>query len=235
MKKVLSIILSLAMILSMGATAFAAENSVESTDTKNTLQNLVSKLNPQFVEEYESLSATEKDERLKAISSTYTTSGQVLNERDSAFIILSRWNSETTPQVKSGASSNWYDVYKTQYGVKVNLYGNMKQDICYIAGSSRYGGTATIWVQSGSVSRVDLSIHHTAYGLIGTDAPYVGVLYNGSISMTKSGNNTSVRMDKETEYGSILPVYTTMYASGTINTASGDEFTITSDTWTSWQ
>ena len=53
----------------------------------------------------------------------------------------------------------------------------------------------------------------------------MGVLYNGSVSMTKTGNSTSVKMDKETEYGSILPLYTTMYASGTINTASGNEFT----------
>lgn len=235
MKRVLSIILTLTMLLSLGTTAFAADNSETSSNDRTAVQSAVSKIDPKYVEEYESLSPTEKDIRLKVISSTYTMSGQVLSESDSAFIILSRWESENNPQPKSGAATQWYDVYKTQYGVKVNLYGTMRQDICFIAGSSRYGGTATAWIQSGSVSRVDLAIHHTAYGLIGTSAPFVGVLYNGSVSMSKSGNSTSVRMDKETEYGSILPLYTTMYASGTINTASGDEFTITSDTWTAWQ
>lgn len=190
---------------------------------------------PQYVEEYELLSPAERETRLKSISNTYTMPGQILSESDSAFIILSRWNSEKNPKPRSGVSSKWYDVCKTQYGVRVNLYGTLKQNICYIAGSSRYGGTVTAWIQSGSVRRVDLSIHHTAYGLIGTSAPFVGVLYNGSVSMTKSGNSTSAKMDKEAEYGSILPLYTTMYASGTINTASGNEFTITSNTWTSWQ
>lgn len=42
-------------------------------------------------------------------------------------------------------------------------------------------------------------------------------------------------MDKDSEYGSILPSYTTMYASGTITNSYGDEFTVTSDTWTKWQ
>lgn len=134
----------------------------------------------------------------------------------------------------AGSSSKWYDVYKTQYKVKVNLYGTMRQDIAFIAGSSRFGGTATLSVQSGSVKRVDLEIFHSAYGLIGTSAPFVGVLYNGSVSMTKSGNNATTKMDKEKDYGSILPVYTTMYSSATVNTSTGDEFTITSDTWTSF-
>ena len=76
-----------------------------------------------------------------------------------------------------------------------------------------------------------LEIFHTAYGLIGTSALFVGVLYNGSVSMEKTHSLNTTRMDKTVEYGSILPVYTTMYARGTVTTQLGDEFTVKSSTW----
>lgn len=232
MKKIISLILCLATIFSLSISTFAAETKFTTSNPE--LQTVLNKIDPQYIEEYNSLSPSEKNVRLHEISNTYTTPGEVLSESDSAFILLNRYETEYTPQTQAGASSQWYDVYKTQYGVTVNLYGNMRQDIAYIAGSSRFGGTATAWIKSGSVSKVGLRIYHTAYGLIGTSAPFVGVLYNGSVSMSKSGNNTTTKMDKEKDYGSILPLYTTMYASGTITTSSGDQFTITSDTWTEW-
>lgn len=236
MKKVLSALLSLTMVFALTTAAFATDNTTETTFTSTNpdLQTVLNKIDTQYIDEYNSLSPTEKSERLQEISTTYTEPGQILNERDSAFILLSRYEDESSPQTRAGSSSQWYDVYKTQYGVNVNLYGTMKQDIAYIAGSSRFGGTATAWIKSGSVSKVGLAIYHSAYGLIGTDAPFVGILHNGSVSMSKSGNNSTTKMDKEAEYGSILPLYTTMYAAGTITTASGDEFTITSETWTAW-
>lgn len=235
MKKALSIIISLTIILFIGNISYASDGMKENYENTKAVQTIISKINPKYIVEYSSLSSDQKDARLKAISTSYTTPGEVLNESDSAFILLCRWEEINKPQLMNGSSSKWYDVYKTQYGVRVNLFGTMKQDICYIAGSSRFEGTATAKILSGSVKRVDLAIHHTAYGLIGTNAPFVGVLYNGSTTMTKSGNNKTTRMDKTKEYGSILPVYTTMYTSGTINTAYGDEFTITSSTWTLWQ
>lgn len=222
------------IIVSLGTTAFANGQN-ETTDNKDALQIALKNIKAQYLEEFKSMSSVEKEARLIQISNRYTKPGQILSEQDSAFILLIRVEDEKKPQTRSGASSQWYNVYKTEYGVTVNLYGNMRQDICYIAGSSRFGGSATAWIQAGTVSRVDLAIHHTAYGLIGTSAPYVGVLYNGSVSMTQYGNNTFVQMDKEAEYGSVLPLYTTMYASGTIKVSSGSEFTILSSTWTSWQ
>lgn len=235
MKKAFTIILSLTIILFMGNTSFASNGVKDDYAKTNVVQTMISKIKPKYIDEYSSLSPEQKDARLHDISNSYSKPGEVLNESDSAFILLCRWEESNKPTLMAGSSSKWYDVYKTQFGVKVNLYGTMKQNICFIAGSSRFGGTATASILSGSVKRVDLSIHHTAYGLIGTSAPFVGVLYNGNTTMTKSGNNKITRMDKTKEYGSILPVYTTMYASGTINTASGDEFIITSRTWTSWQ
>ena len=223
------------MILSLGTTALAAETPIESINDYEEIQSAVSKIKSQYFEEYEALSPEEKDARLKYISNLYLTPGEILNESDSAFILLSMWEEKNTLQPTAGFSSKWYDVYKTQYGVKVNLYGTMKQDICYAAGNSHYGGTALAEILSGSIRRVDLAIHHTAYGMIGANAPYVGILYNGKVSMTKYGNNKITKMDKMTDYSSVLPVYTTMYASGVINTSAGDEFTVTSNTWTSWQ
>lgn len=235
MKKFISILLSFILLLTVSTTAFAAETSTKQLNSNDAVfQEAVKNIKSQHIESYNNLSYEQKEIKLREIIQTYTTPGEVLSEEDSAFILLNRYEKETTPQTRAGASSQWYDVYKTQYNVKVNLYGTMRQDIAYIAGSSRFGGTATAWIQSGSVSRVDLEIFHTAFGLIGTSAPFVGVLYNGSVSMSKSGNNTTTKMDKEKDYGSILPVYTTMYAAATINTSSGDEFTVTSDTWTAW-
>lgn len=236
MKKVIAILLSFVMVFSLSVTAFAADTSshYEFNSSNTELQAALENIDSQYIEAYNRLTFEQKDAKLREIIQAYTTPGEVLNAADSAFILLNRYEKEMMPQTRAGSSSQWYDVYKTQYNVRVNLYGTMRQDIAYIAGSSRFGGTATAWIQSGSVNRVDLEIFHTAFGLIGTSAPFVGVLYNGSVSMSKSGNNKTTKMDKEKDYGSILPVYTTMYAAATINTSTGDEFTVTSETWTAW-
>lgn len=249
--KISALLLSLLMAFSFVQMAYAQENTIEKAivdpseiqqiaendkifDYQN-LNEISSKIKPEYKEYYSNLSYQDKQAELISISKKYKAEGDILSERDSAIIILNCIESRASASLRSGYSDEWYDVYKTKYGVKVNLYGRMRQDIAYIAGSSRFGGTATVNVMSGSVKNVNISIYHTAYGLVGTSAPYVGVLYNGSVSVNKSGNNKYTKMDKDSEYGSILPTYTTMYASGTITNSSGDEFTVTSDTWTRWQ
>lgn len=228
MKKILSLILVVMCLFS--ATSIYAKSEV--VKDNNDLKVAIKKIEPQYVKSYNALTASEKENRLMKISTSYKE-GDVLSEEDSAFILLNREEIVNTPDVgiRAGSSSNWYDKYKTQYGVRVNLYGTMKQDIAFIAGSSRFGGTASLRILEGSASKVKLEIFHTAYGLIGTSAPFVGVLYNGSVSMSKDNPNSTTKMDKEKEYGSILPIYTTMYSRGTVTTDDGDEFTILSDTW----
>ncbi|MBI9010860.1 MAG: hypothetical protein JEZ08_01420 [Clostridiales bacterium] len=233
MKRFLSLLLVLTVLLSTSVLCFA-----ETKSNGNDVQEAIENVKPIYVKLYNSFSLEEKDKELLRIGESYVE-GNILSEKDSAFILLNLEEAKTVrdnaPTTRSGSSSKWYDVYKTQYGVRVNLYGNMEQDIAFIAGSSEFGGSAVLYKSEGSISKVKLEIFHTAYGLIGTSAPFVGVLYNGSVSMEKDHSLSTTRMDKTIEYGSILPVYTTMYARGTVTTQSGDEFTIKSSTWKKFQ
>lgn len=228
----MSLLLTCVTLLLFGlhTNAVIADDTQYHTGDVNTLK-ILSTIKQEYIDYYNCLSYDERQTELITISQTYQQAGELLSEKDSAIILLSFIDDKASDSLKSGFADEWYDVYKTQFGVKVNLFGRMRQDVAFIAGSSRFGGTATAKIMEGSISHVGISIHHTAYGVVGNTAPYVGILYNGDVSMSKSGNNRFTRMDKESEYGSILPLYTTMYASATVTTDSGDEFTITSDTW----
>ena len=233
MKRILSLVLVLTLLISTSALCFA-ETTMTTKTMGNEVEEAIEKIKPVYVKMYNTLSIDEKENELLRIGESYTE-GNILSEKDSAFILLNLKEAKTirdnTPTTRAGSSSKWYDVYKTQYGVRVNLYGNMKQDIAFIAGSSEFGGSAVLYKSEGDISKVKLEIFHTAYGLIGTSAPFVGVLYNGNVSMEKDHSLSTTRMDKTVEYGSILPVYTTMYARATVTTQSGDEFTVKSSTW----
>lgn len=229
MKRIVSLVL-LVMMLIVGTGSVKVEATNESKD----IDAVISSIKQEYRDEYYSLDDEGIELELQRISQSYPSEGDILSERDSAIILLDRHETGNRPTPRAGSSSKWYDVYKTQFGVKVNLYGTMKQNIAYIAGSSTFGGTASVNKISGSVKNVYVAIHHTAYGLVGTSAPFVGVLYNGKVSMSKSGNSQTTKMDKNNNYGSILPVYTTMYSSATITTAAGDEFDVYSPTWKVW-
>lgn len=233
-KKLLSVVLAVVMALSLTIPAMATNvtdlSNMEFHSTNPGLQRALEQIDPQYIEDYSKLSFEEKENKLKELAHTYGT-GDVLNEADSAFVLLNRYEEENMPKTRVGSGEKWYDVYKTQYGVEVNLYGNMRQTIVAVAGTNTFGGTATLWVKSGAVQRVDLEINHIAYGLMGTSAPFVGVLYNGSVTMSKSGNNQTTKMDKEKSYGAVVCLYTTMNASATVCTSSGDEFIVTSELW----
>lgn len=234
LKKLLTAALSLALVFTLATPASASENT-----TENTLETAIEQVKQEYVDAYSLITEDEKDLRLKEISNKYTNEGDILSESDSAFLILNmsetKQSQESEPSTLAGYSTDWFDVYKTQFGVSVNLYGTLRQNIAYIAGSSNFGGTVILNVTSGSVKNVSIKVKHTAYGLIGTSAPYVGVLYNGDVSMTNSSPGTQVKMDKDNEYGSILPLYTTMYSQADITTSAGNQFTITSDTWKKYQ
>ncbi|MCR1898497.1 hypothetical protein NSA47_05765 [Irregularibacter muris] len=227
-KKVLSMLLvtmSIMVIATTGVSAMITEKNIDG------LQDAIEKINPEYIEEYKSLTENEKEKEkeLSRIQNEYPQ-GSILNERDSAFILLDGQDVKKN-QIRAGSSSKSFSVDKTQYNTTVHLYGTMTQNIAYVAGSSRFGGTANLYRMSGSLSKVKLEIFHTAYGLIGSSAPYVGVLYNGSVSATKTSNLNLSKMDKTKDYGSILPMYTTMYARATVTTGTGDQYTVSSDSW----
>lgn len=227
--KVLSLLVAMICLLG-NITVYAETKNVSNKPNAATMEEAIKKVKKQYINDYNLLTQSDKENELIRISSSYKE-GDVLSEKDSAIILLNAQEVKNAPTPLAGMSNQWHDTYKSQYGVSVNMYGSMKQNIAFVAGSSTFGGTSNLHIQSGSVSKVKLEIFHTAYGLIGTTAPYVGVLYSGSVSMSKSSPGVITSMDKELGYGSILPLHTTMYARGTITTSSGDQFTILSNTW----
>lgn len=104
--------------------SYAAEND-KIFDYQN-LNEISSKIKPEYKEYYSNLSYQDKQAELISISKKYKSEGDILSERDSAIIILNCIESRASASLRASYSDEWYDVYKTQYGVKVNLYGRMR-------------------------------------------------------------------------------------------------------------
>ncbi|MCJ7841698.1 hypothetical protein MUB24_12485 [Lederbergia sp. NSJ-179] len=183
---------------------------------------------------YKSMTDEEKNEREISIAENYDE-GSILSEEDTIFLLNQAKNLKNNSGIELRAGSSSKAVSKTlsKFGTKVTLKGTMYQNIAYVAGTSTFRGNLTLTRNSGSLKKVSLATHHSAYGIIGWSGKYptVGRVYKGSVSMSKTSNLNSTKMDKTKKYSSVLPSYTTMYSQATVTTSKGDQYTVTSPSW----
>lgn len=53
--------------------------------------------------------------------------------------------------------------------------------------------------------------------------------------MSKTSSLASTNMDKSSKYTSVLSSYTIMYSQATVTTSKGDQYTVTSPSWSRGQ
>lgn len=183
---------------------------------------------------YKSMTDEEKTEREISIAEKYDD-GSTLSEEDTIFLLNQAKNikSDTGIGLFVGKSSKSVSKALSKFGTKVTLKGTMYQNIAYVAGTSTFRGKLTLTRNSGSLKKVALATHHAAYGVVGWSGKYpsIGRVYKGKVSMSKTSNLNSTKMDKTKKYSSILPSYTTMYSQATVTTSKGDQYTVTSPSW----
>ncbi|MDW0110950.1 hypothetical protein [Sporosarcina aquimarina] len=208
--------------------------SAKSEDEFPTLEEASQVLTSEDKEVYASMTDDEKSEKEIFIAEKYDE-GSILSEEDTIFLLNQARNVKNNPGIElyNGSSSKAVNKALSKYGTKVTLTGTMYQNIATVVGTSTFRGNLTLTANSGALKKVALARHHSAYGVVGWSGklPTVGRVYKGSVSMSKSSSLNTTRMDKTTKYSSILPSYTTMYSQATVTTAKGDQYTVTTPSW----
>lgn len=208
--------------------------NAEETAEGITLEEASKVLTVEDEELYKSMTDEERSEREISIAENYDE-GSILSEEDTIFLLNQAKNLKNNPDIELFAGKSSKAVSKTlsKFGTKVTLKGTMYQNIVIGAGTSTFRGNLTLTRNSGSLKKVALATHHSAYGVVGWNGkfPTVGRVYKGSVSMSKTSSLSSTKMDKTKKYTSVLPSYTTMYSQATVTTSKGDQYTVTSPSW----
>lgn len=223
-------------ILFLGGGKVQAASAEDLSGVDVSIQDIIANIPDEEISKYDSMSNDEKNGMEISISEKYGQ-GDILSDEDSIFLVNlanERKNQDSNPMLRAGKTEKAFSKTLTKYSTKVTLSGTMHQNIAPVLGTSSYRGNVTLKLNSGSLKKVALATHHTAYAFLGWNGklPSLGQVYKGSVSMSKTSSLSSTKMDKTTRYNGVLVFSSTMYTQATVTTSKGDVYTVTSDNWT---
>jgi len=181
------------------------------------------------------LTSDDISNRFQEINTSYQT-GEAFSEEDTEFIKIyadkatSANNTEqnfdygiSTTSIKfspDGNISESFSKSKTKYNTTVKFSGKLYSDVNIINHSYRGDMTAKITSGASKVSKLKLVVTNVAYGVLGNEGTYIGIVNDSSTSASSS--KTTFSMDKTKKYSAIGVVYTHTDAYVEVNTSSGN-------------
>lgn len=229
------IIFSFAVIISLLTLGEKSIYATEEVTNDITLEEVMNNIPEYSIEKYDSMTFEEKEAMETNIAEKYQQD-DILSDEDALFLVnlANEEKQASNPMLRAGKTQKAFNKSLTKFSTKVTLSGTMYQDIAPVLGTSSYRGNVTLTLNSGSLKKVALNTHHTAYALLGWNGkiPSVGQVYKGSVSMSKTSSLSSTKMDKTTRYNGVLVFSSTMYTQATVTNSKGNVFTVTSDNWT---
>lgn len=190
------------------------------------------------IEEFNNMTDSEIEAKDAQIDNKYKLE-EILDDKDTQYMVyraaVTRLEPDyTSPYPYLGIGANSYKYVRKQlskFGTTVTLEGELHQSVTSYNNSFR--GDLKVTRNAGSLSKVKVSAHHIAYGVIGWNGkfPRVGQVYNGDVSVSKTTNLNTTLMDKTKNYSALMVFRTRMYAQAVITTSKGDEYTVTPVAW----
>lgn len=234
---VLIVLLDLSVLTTVSASKeYLSVDGVNTNLETSNLSEATKALTEEDKVEFIGLSDAEIDSKEIDISESYNE-GDILSEEDTIFLLNlineQQNRDDGLVSIMAGKSQQSVSTSTTKFGTKVTMTGTMYQDIAAFVGTSTFRGRINLTRNSGSLSKVALRTHHSSYGLVGWNGKYpsIGLVYKGSVGMSKTTSLGVTQMDKDAKYNSIASSYTTMYTQATITTSKGDQYTLTTGTW----
>ncbi|MBR7795124.1 hypothetical protein GT022_03570 [Agaribacter marinus] len=214
---IIGLLLSLVSPLSVFASDLTSKNTMEK-DYKELMGLIESSEKEKYKKEMSNLTQEEIYENFIKIDQEYDI-GEEFSLKDQAFIEMyakpvDSW--EITPFKSKKISGS-----KSQNGVTVKVSGTIKDDIQNVINQSFGASNLKTSTTKGAskVKSVKTTVHHTAYGLIGSGG--VGKVYSGTLST--SGKNSTLTGTKR--YTAVV-AYASTWATATVK-HSGGTFTVT--------
>jgi len=235
MKKLITFLLACILMLTP-LFSFADDQPVVQGQSLAQMEQKITQMEQNISQEetdnYLSMTNEQITNRFIAINKKYDI-GEPFSKKDATFILLYGMygNPEDSNTVSATETDNataaitstetdntgWLGVEKTKYGAQVFLQAKGTVTVAVGGGTNTFRGQASASVLSGSAQKIRLTTYHEAYGLVGTSG--VGKVYSGSVT---TGYKTSGwNMDMSKSYTSVLCIYTTIYTSADVQTASG--------------
>ncbi|UTR16878.1 hypothetical protein MM221_10395 [Salipaludibacillus sp. LMS25] len=197
-------LLTLLLVVILGL-SFSSTSSADTFSEKEAYQK-----------ELSNLSAEEIRANFERIDEEYEI-GEAFSVKDQTFIEM--YASPVNKGEFTTLASKKISASKTVNGIKVTVNGTIKDDIQNLVNQSFSGDLKTRTTKGASkVSSVKTTVHHTAYGLVGSGG--IGKVYSGTISASGKNNN----LNSKKRYSAIV-AYASTWCTVTVE-HSGGTFTI---------